>query len=131
MPLEGGKVITMEAQQTILILFNTYSLKVQQLIENELAPAQVLFSSSVSEARQIVQKHSVSHAIVPFNSPMELVSELGKLVMQWHNSTIDASTNPISIHIEGHQHVSSKEGHIRHEVRHTVAFVRKVLDSLC
>ena len=120
----------MGTQQTILILFNTYSLKDQQLFENKLAPARVVFASSVSESRQIVQKHSVSHAIVPFNSPMVLVSELGELVVQWHNSTIDARTNPISIHIEGHQHVSSK-GHIRHEVRHTVAFVRKVLDSLC
>jgi hypothetical protein len=123
-----SKGIIMGTQQTILILFNTYSLKVQQLFENKLAPARVVFASSVSEARQIVQKHSVSHAIVPFNSSMVLVSELGELVVQWHNSTIDERTNPISLHLEGHQHVSS-EGHIRHEVRHTVAFVRKVLDS--
>ena len=113
---------------TVLILFNTYSLKVQQLFENKLAPARVVFASSVSEARQIVQKHSVSHAIVPFNSPMVLVSELGELVVQWHYSTIDERTNPISLHLEGHQYVSS-EGHIPHEVRHTMAFVRKVLDS--
>ena len=112
---------------TVLILFNTYSLKVQQLFENKLAPAKVVFASSVLEAQQIVQKHSVSHAIVPFNSPMMVVSELGKLVVHWHNSTIDARTNPISLHVEGHQHVSS-EGHIQHEVRHTVAFIRKVLD---
>ena len=120
----------MGTQQTILVLFNTYSLKVQQLFENELAPARVVFASSVLEAQQIVKDHPVSHAFVPFNSPMMEVSELGELVVQWHNSSIDASTNPISLHIEGHQHVSS-EGHIQHEGRHTVAFVRKVLDSLC
>ena len=113
----------------VLILFKTYSLEVQQLFENKLAPAKVVFASSVLEAQQIVQNHPVSHAIVPFNSPIMGVSELGRLVEQWHNSTIDVRTNPISLHVEGHQHVSS-EGHTQHEVRHTVAFIKKVLDSV-
>ena len=118
----------MATQQTILILYKTYSLKDQQLFEQQLTPAKVVFASCVLEANQVVQKHPVSHAIVPFNSPIMEVCELGKLVGQWHNSTIDVQTNPITLHVEGHQHVSS-EGHTQHEVRHTVAFIRKILDS--
>jgi hypothetical protein len=112
----------------ILILFKTYSEEQQTMLSEGLAPARVFFPSTNSEALDLARSHSISHAVVPFNSPVESVEALGRLVTSWHNASIDANTNPISFHVEGHQHVSGDD-HVRHEILDTMKFIRKVLND--
>lgn len=112
----------------ILILFKTYSEEQQTMLSEGLAPARVFFPSTNAEAQDLARSHSISHAFVPFNSPVESVEGLGRLVASWHNSDVDADTNPISLHVEGHQHVSG-DGHVQHEILDTMKFIRKVLND--